>query len=77
MNPPPFEHIDKTNSMIKRAIEAIGEGRNGSFTVWVDTTEGVNAAFAQKVGAGIQIVGYAGKRWGEPLRAGVATRIDW
>lgn len=77
MSPPPTEFIGKTNTMITDAVNAISAGKNGAFTVWVDTKEGVNAAFAQKVGSNVKIVAYAGKRWGEPLRAGVASRVEW
>lgn len=77
MTPPPPSTIVQTNNMIRDAVSAIGQGKSGSLTVWINTTEGVNAAFVQKAGGHINIVAYAGKKWGQPLSAGVAGLVEW
>jgi hypothetical protein len=75
--PPPAEHLEKTNTMIRDAVRQLGAGKNGMFTVLVDTTHGINGAYVQRAGDHVTIVSYLTKRWGEPVAAGVAATLDW
>lgn len=77
MSAPPGVALERTNSLIRDAVNQIAEGKSGIFTAWVNTTSGVNMALAKKVKDDVHVVAYFGKKWGEPIEAGVALQVHF
>lgn len=74
---PPTSILPSVTRMVTDAVSNLGTNENGLFTVWINTTAGVNLAHVQRVGGHAEVVSYVGKSWGEPIEAGIAARIHW
>lgn len=75
MNPPPAELMESTVSLITDAVSKLRTDERFLATVWIDTKAGVNAATVIRANDNVQIVGWFGKRWDEPIEAGVAAVV--
>ena len=77
MVPPPAEFFKLTNEMIADAIRAADVKGGETAVTWIATTEGVNAAVVARVNDDLHFLAYIGKKWGEPIEAGVAGRLTF
>lgn len=77
MTPPPEQFIGATQTIIRDAVNAIPNDKRAMVTVWVRTSEGINAAYVQKFGDNVSITGWLGGKWGKPLEAGIAGQVTW
>ena len=76
MSPPPAKYLEQTTSVIRDALKALEPGERGALA-WVATTEGINLAVVHRVNDRLEVAGFIGKSWGEPLAAGVVGRVHW
>lgn len=81
MNAPPAETLSQVSQMVRDAMATLPEGDRGAL-VGIATRDAsgkvnVNLALATRVGNHVDIAAFMGKTWGEPLAAGVMTRIHF
>lgn len=74
---PPERFLGQTNALITDAVRQIRSDKSHLVTVWIRNTAGVNVAYVGKVGDQVRILGYAGKKWGAPVEAGIALAVEW
>lgn len=76
MNPPPTAYFGDTVRMVREAmsvmpedgrLQLVGVANKNPNTGKLDT----NVALAMRVGSSVEVVGWLGKAWGEPVSAGV------
>jgi hypothetical protein len=81
INAPPAEILGTVSQMVRDAMAALPEGDRaelvGIASRHADGKIHINLAFATRVNNHVDVVGFAGKTWGEPLTAGVMTRIHF
>lgn len=77
MNAPPVALIPSITDMVTRAVANRSPDKDGLFTLWVDTTAGVNLAHVQRIGGQVDVLFYVGKTWGKPITAGVAAHWEF
>lgn len=70
-NPPPAEHLVKTEGMIRDAVSQLGKDEKFMLT-WIVTDKGVNTAAVRKLGDHVEVMAWIGKSWGDPISVGVA-----
>jgi hypothetical protein len=79
MNAPPANILPDVTRMVTDAIAALPDGDRGALvgiaTKHPDGTVNVNLALAARVGSRVEVAAWLGRTWGEPLTAGVVTRI--
>ena len=80
MTPPPQELIPSIMGAISKATSNLNEDEKAKL-VWIAQThngkQSVNAALVVKAPAGIEVIGWFGKTWGEPIDAGIAGQKTW
>jgi hypothetical protein len=77
MLPPPPLYRRATERVIEKAVAHITDtGPKGVFT-WVATTEGVNLAWVHKHNDHLSIEMYIGRKWGEPISAGIMGKWEY
>lgn len=72
--PPPASILPTISRQIDAAIAAMPKDKNGLLVLDVKTTTGVNLAFVKKFEHDWDVLMYVGKKWGEPVAAGVTVR---
>ena len=76
MNAPPASILGELTKQVHDAVAMLPPDGKGAL-VGVATTTGVNLAVVAKVGGHTNIVGWAGKSWGQPISGGAAVQVQW
>jgi hypothetical protein len=73
---PPEALLPSIAAAVAKACEAIPAGRTGALVAIADT-KGANLAVVQRIGTHVEIMGWIGKSWGEPIAGGASVHASW